>query len=121
MNEEAMEANTLVVPFEAMCRKYPDRTAVVYLGTTFSYSKLEELIERFAAGLSRLGVKEGDKVLMYIPNCPQWLIAYFGIQRLGAVPVPTTPIYTPYELAYIANDAQAQSIVCADTNFGYVR
>lgn len=117
-----MGANSsLVAIFEEMCRRYPDKTAVIYLGTAFSYAKLREWMERFTAGLYGLGVRENDKVLLYIPNSPQWLIAYFGIQQLRAVPVPITPIYTPYELAYIANDAEAKSIICADTNFGYVK
>ncbi len=57
---------------------------------------------------------------MYIPNSIQWVVAWLGIQKLGAVAVPITPIYTPHDLRYIANDSDAQSIICADTNFGYV-
>lgn len=109
----------LVRKFEAIAKDHHDKAAVIYLGTEFSYAKLKELINRFTYGLYRLGVRENHKILMYIPNCPQWLIAYYGIQKLGAVPVPISPIYTPYELEYIANDSGARGIICMDTNFGY--
>jgi long-chain acyl-CoA synthetase len=58
--------------------------------------------------------------MMYIPNSVQWVVSWLGIQKLGAVAVPITPIYTPHDLQYIAHDSDAQSIICADTNFGYV-
>jgi long-chain acyl-CoA synthetase len=58
--------------------------------------------------------------MLYIPNSIQWVVAWLGVQRLGAVAVPITPIYTPHDIIYIANDSGAETIVCADTNFGYV-
>jgi long-chain acyl-CoA synthetase len=60
-------------------------------------------------------------VILYIPNTIQWVVSWLGIQRADAVPVPITPIYTPHDLSYIANDSEAEAIVCADTNFGYVK
>lgn len=99
----------------------PDATAIRYLGERISYRQLARLIDRFAASLARLGVKPGDKAMIYLPNCPQWVISYFGIQRVGAVPVPISPIYTPTEIEYLINDSETETIVCQDTNFGYVR
>jgi long-chain acyl-CoA synthetase len=97
-----------------------EHTAIIYLGNRFSYKRVKDLAERFAASLSEIGVEPGQKVMMYIPNSIQWVISWLGIQKLGAVAVPITPIYTPHDLQYIANDSDAQSIICADTNFGYV-
>jgi len=94
---------------------------IIYLGERFSYAELKELIYRFATALYNLGVKDNDKVMIYIPNCPQWIIGYFGIQKIGAIPVPISPIYTPYEISYLINDSGAETILCQDTNFGYVR
>ncbi len=111
----------LFTPLELMCQKYPDKPAVIYLGTQFSYSKLKELIERFATALYDLGIGGGDRVMIYLPNCPQWFISYFGAQKIGAICVPITPIYVVDDVEYIANDAEAKAIVCADTNFGYVK
>ena len=97
-----------------------EHPAVIYLGNRFSYRRVKDLAERFAAALNELGVAPGQKVMMYIPNSIQWVVSWLGIQKLGAVAVPITPIYTPHDLQYIANDSDAQSIICADTNFGYV-
>jgi len=106
--------------FAEAAERHPDKTAVFYLGTRFSYRKLKNLSERFAAALSDNGVNAGQRVMMYIPNSVQWVVSWLGIQKLGAVAVPITPIYTPHDINYIANDSEAEAIICADTNFGYV-
>ena len=107
--------------FENIVEKYPDNIAIVYLGERFSYKYLKELIDRFATGLSDIGVKKGDKVIIYIGNSPQWIIANFAIQKIGAVVVPVSPIYTSEELKYMVNDAEVNTVICHDTNFGYVK
>jgi len=107
--------------FERMCEKYPDRAAIIYLGERLSYAKLRDLINRFACALNNLGVSKGDRVMIYIANCVQWAIAFFGIQKIGAVAVPVSPIYTSYEIEYMINDSGAETIICQDTNFCYVQ
>jgi len=107
--------------FAETAERRGDHTAVIYLGSRFSYRRLRQLAEAFAAALAGLGVTRGQKVMLYIPNGIQWVVAWLGVQRLGAVVVPITPIYTPHDITYIANDSGAETIVCADTNFGYVR
>lgn len=111
----------VITAFERMCDKYPDKPVIIYLGEKFSYLKMKELIDRFATALHDLGVRDNDKVMIYIPNCPQFLIAYFGAQEIGGIPVPISPIYTPSEITYLINDSGAETIVCQDTNFGYVK
>jgi long-chain acyl-CoA synthetase len=112
---------TILAAFEENCQRRPDRDALIFLGTRFSYRRLRDLICRFAAACHDLGVGPADRALIYLPNSPQWLIAYLGLQKLGAVPVPVSPIYTPYELVYLINHSRSKLVVCADTNFGYVR
>jgi len=107
--------------FEQMCEKYPDRAAIVYLGERFSYAKLRDLTNRFATALNSLDVGKGDRVMIYITNCVQWVIAFLGIQHVGAVAVPVSPIYTSYEIEYMINDSGAETIICQDTNFCYVQ
>ncbi|MCP4693722.1 MAG: long-chain fatty acid--CoA ligase [Desulfobacterales bacterium] len=107
--------------FEAVAERRGENTAVIYLGTRFSYAKLRELTGRFALALREMGVTPGQRVMIYIPNSIQWVVAWLGIQKAGGVCVPLTPIYTPHDLRYIANDSEAEAIVCADANFGYVR
>ncbi len=106
--------------FAETAERRGDHPAVIYLGSRFSYRRVRQLAEAFAAGLAGLGVTAGQKVMLYIPNGIQWVVAWLGVQRLGAVAVPITPIYTPHDIIYIANDSGAETIVCADTNFGYV-
>jgi long-chain acyl-CoA synthetase len=107
--------------FERMCENYPDRSAIIYLGERFSYAKLRDLINRFAGALDNLGVRKGDRVMIYVANCVQWVIAFFGIQKVGAVAVPVSPIYTSHEIEYMINDSGTETIICQDTNFCYVQ
>lgn len=107
--------------FERVAKNIPDSPALYYLGEKITYKELQDYIYKFATALHDLGVRKNDKVMIYIPNCPQWIISYFAIQKIGAVPVPTSPIYTPFEIAYQLNDADAETIICQDTNYGYVK
>lgn len=107
--------------FYESCDRYPDRAALVYLGTRYTYRQLRDAVERFAAALAGLGVGHGDRVMLYLGNCPQWVIANFAINRIGAVVVPVSPIYTAHELEYLVEDAGVETVICQDTNFGYVR
>ena len=106
--------------FEEICKRYPDNVALVFLGKKFTYFQLKGLIDRFATALWELGVGYQDKVMLYISNSPQWVIANFAIQKIGAVVVPVSPIYTSTELRYMVEDAGVKTIICHDTNFGYV-
>jgi len=116
-----MESEFTFTRFDQMCEKYPDRPAIVYLGEQFSYARLRDLINRFATALNRLGVAKGDKVMLYISNSVQWVIVFFGIQKIGAITVPVPPIYTSFEIEYMINDSGTETIVCLDTNFCYVK
>ena len=107
--------------FEAVADRRGNHAAVIYLGTRYTYQKLKALAESFAASLLDNGLQSGQRVVIYVPNSIQWVVAWLGIQRAGGVCVPITPIYTPQDLEYIANDSGAEAIVCADTNFGYVK
>jgi len=107
--------------FAAAAEKHGSKTAIIYLGTRFSYNRVVNLAERFAFSLRAQGIEENDRIVMYVPNCVQWVIAWLGIQRAGAVAIPITPIYTAHDLKYIANDSGAKYIVCSDTNYGYVK
>ncbi len=107
--------------FDRMSVEYPERPAVVYLGESFSFRRLRELSERFAGALADMGVGKGDRVMVYIANSIQWVIAFLGIQKIGAVVVPVSPIYTSHEITYMIRDGGVQAVLCMDTNFGYVR
>ena len=107
--------------FERTVEQFPDKPAIIYLGEKFSFEKMKELIDRLATALHNLGVIVNDRVMIYVPNCPQWLIAYLAVQKIGAVPVPIAPIYSSSEIRRLINDSGAETIICQDTNFGYVK
>jgi long-chain acyl-CoA synthetase len=119
MNQNLTERNIFDY-FSETADKYASKTAIIYLGEEYTYKELRESSMKFAYSLHSLGVKKGDRVLLYAPNCVQWVIAWLGVQKLGAVTVPITPIYTPHDIEYIANDSGAETIVCTHRNFGYV-
>jgi long-chain acyl-CoA synthetase len=116
-----MEPELVFTQFERMSEKYPDRPAIIYLGEKFTFTRLRNLIDRFGTALRHLGVRKGDKVVLYIANSAQWVISFFAIQKIGAVVVPVAPIYTSFEIEYMINDSGAETIICLDTNFGYVQ
>lgn len=107
--------------FDRMSEQFPNRPAVIFLGERFSYRRLRMLSERFAGALDALGIGKGDRVMIYINNSIQWVIAFLGIQKLGAVAVPVSPIYTSHEIGYMIQDAGVETVICMDTNFGYVK
>ena len=121
MQNESLENELTFSRFDRMSELYPDRTAILYLGEHFTYRRLRELSERMAGALRSLGVRKGDRVMLYIPNCIQWVIAFLAIQKSGAVLVPIAPIYTSFEIEYMLKDSGAETVICQDTNFCYVK
>ena len=120
-DERTLEEELTFTRFDTMCKRYPDKPAVIYLGQRFSYAHLKDLSERFAGSLVDMGVRKGDRVMIYTANCVQWFIAFLAVQKAGAVIVPVSPIYTSFEIEYMINDSGAQTIICQDTNFCYVK
>jgi long-chain acyl-CoA synthetase len=119
-NDQALKETTFS-RFDRMSERYPEKTALIYLGERFSYARLRDLSERFAGALADMGVGKGDRVIIYISNCVQWVVAFLGIQKIGAVIVPVSPIYTSHELEYMVKDSGAETLICLDTNFCYVQ
>jgi long-chain acyl-CoA synthetase len=113
-------APSIYEQFEKVCRDYAEKPALIYLGKKYNFSQLRETTGNLAASLHRMGVSKGDKAVLYLPNCPQWVITWLSLQRIGAIAIPISPIYTPTDLRYMANDSGAETIFCLDTNFGYV-
>ena len=105
--------------------KYPERTALVMAmaaaGRLFTYSvsyrRLEREVDRFAASLQDLGVQAGDRVALYLPNCPQFVIAYLAAIRAGAIVVPFNPLYSAREAQYQLKDCGATVAVVLDRFF----
>ena len=113
-------AASIYEQFEKVSRDFAEKPALIYLGMRYTFSQLREVTESLAAYLHKMGVSRGDKAVLYLPNSPQWVVAWLALQRIGAVAVPISPIYTPADLEYMANDSGSETIFCLDTNFGYV-
>ncbi|MDR1355418.1 MAG: AMP-binding protein [Propionibacteriaceae bacterium] len=88
--------------------------ATDFFGNTLSYRKLGERIARAAQGLHQLGVRRGDRVAIVLPNCPQHIVAYYAVLRLGAVVVEHNPLYTSRELRHMFEDHSARVAICWD-------
>ena len=100
---------------ETSARRYPDKAALAFFGTLLTYKELLQKAERLAACLRGLGVKKGDRVLLCMQNCPQWIIAHFAILRANAVVVPVNPMNRSEELKHYITDPQAKvAITTAD-------
>ena len=91
-------SGSLIDIVEASARDYPDAPALEFFGRETSYAQLQSAIERAAAGLYAQGVRAGDPVAIVLPNCPQHIVAFYAVLRLGAVVVEHNPLYTPREL-----------------------
>ena len=99
----------------------PNRAAILYHGTRIPYRRLDALADRFGGALQDLGVKKGDRVAIYLPNIPQFVIAYYAALRAGAVVVAVSPLYKERELAQILIDSGAEVLVAWDRLYSYVQ
>jgi long-chain acyl-CoA synthetase len=92
----------------------PDKPVIIFYGKELTFKQLDNLSDRFAAFLSGKGYKKGDRVAVYLPSCPQFLIAFYGIIKLGCVHVPVNPMFMKQELLYELNDSGSKVIVALD-------
>jgi long-chain acyl-CoA synthetase len=100
--------------FDAAVRSGPQSTALIFFSRRFSYAELDDMVTRFAAALAHLGVKNGDRVAIILPNLPQYPVAHYAIMKLGAIAVPTNPLYVERELEYQLNNSGAEVAIALD-------
>ena len=103
--------------FDEATDKWKDRTAVVFYGRKISYRELRDHVDRFAAAMQDLGVKKGDRVALLLLNSPQFIIAYFGALKAGAVLTAISPVYVSPEIKHQIEDSGARIIICQDILF----
>ena len=101
---------------EQSAKQYPDKPCTIFKGASITYKEMNEITDRIAAALADMGVKKGDRVGIFMPNTPQFVMAYFGILKAGGVVVATNPLYTPAEIEYQASDAGIE-VMFVMTNF----
>ena len=101
---------------EESARKYPERACTIFKGAVITYKEMNDLTDRVAAALLDMGVKRGDRVGIFMPNTPQFVMAYYGILKAGGAVVATNPLYTPPEIEHQASDAGIE-VMFVMTNF----
>ncbi|AWB83275.1 long-chain-fatty-acid--CoA ligase [Corynebacterium liangguodongii] len=106
--------DTVVDIYERNLARYADRTATWFFGNTMTYAELDENVVRAAAGLQELGVSQGDRVALIMPNCPQHVIAFVAVMRIGATVVEHNPLYTAAELTPQFQDHGAEVAIVWD-------
>jgi fatty-acyl-CoA synthase len=94
--------------------RYPDREAVRFQGRGETYSELQQKVNKFAKGLIRLGIQQGDKVAIWMPNYPEWIYANLAIAKLGAVTVPINIRFKTTEVAYVLRNSNVTTLIMAD-------
>jgi len=100
---------------------YPDKAALNFYGTEITFWELRSLCIQFANALGALGIKKGERVGIHLPNCPQYLIAYYAVLSLGAIVVNLNPMYTAEELKLMANVTGMTTLITFDTVLPAIR
>lgn len=112
---------TLHANLEISARKYPNKPALIYYGYELSYQQLLNEVEKMAAYLQQeCGIKKGDRVLLYLQNSPQFVIAFYAILRADAVVVPINPMNKSEELAHYIEDTGATTIFVAQDLYSHL-
>ena len=112
MRTLATPATNLFYNAEVSARRYPDKPFLVFYDTVVTFAQLKDEADLVAGFLERqCGVRKGDRVLLFMQNSPQFVIAYYGILRANAVVVPLNPMNLTQEVLRYAEDAQASTII----------
>jgi long-chain acyl-CoA synthetase len=93
---------------------FRDKPATGFLGAFLTFGEVKSQVDRLATSLSKLGIVKGDRVGIMLPNCPQYLISFFAIVRLGAIVTNINPIYTPREVEMVAKDSGVKAVIVLD-------
>lgn len=109
--------------------RHPDHTAAIFgavvgsrvLDAKITYRELDDLVNRFAAGLQKMGVKKGDRVGIMLPNCPQFIVAAYATWRIGAVVVTCSPLYVAREVEHLVNDSGSDTFIVLSSLYERVK
>jgi len=119
--EIELPTESLVALYERSVAEAPDAVATEFFGRETTYAELGDQIARAAEGLRRLGVRAGDRVALILPNCPQHVVAFYAVLRLGAIVVEHNPLYTARELRHLFEDHAARVVISWDAAVARLR
>ncbi len=106
---------------EEAAKKYPDSPCTIFKGAKITYREMNEFTDRLAAGLASLGIKKGDRVGIFMPNTPQFVMAYFAVLKVGGVVVATNPLYSAREIEHQVNDAGVEVMLVMSNFYNLVK
>jgi 2-aminobenzoate-CoA ligase len=112
--------NSTEVLLDRTAEKYGDKVAVFFDDQRITYKQLQASVNRVANGLKKLGVEEGDRVMMRMPNIPPVIVCNFAAIKIGAVSLPTSVLFARTEIAHVANLAEAKVLIVAAAMLGEV-
>ena len=99
--------------------KYPENPAFDFLGKRYKWGEIHDLARKMAKGLQSHGVGKGDKIGLFLPNCPYYVVAYFAILMTGATVVNLNPLYAEGELSHLIEDSETDMVVTLDLKMLY--
>jgi len=106
-----------VVDFlDASAKRFPERPAIIFMDRAMTFRELCDQSRRLASALTHMGVQKGDRVALFMPNCPQFAVAYYGVLRLGAIVTMCSPLNSEAELRHQLNDAGAETLITLKLN-----
>jgi len=111
------EQKTFAEKFQETVDKFPDKTAIIYVGKEFTYRELDELSNQLAAYLIKSGLKPDDVVGLHMPNIPANYISIIAVQKAGCISTGLSPLLTPPEMEHQINDSKAKAIISVDILF----
>ncbi|MBB6450156.1 long-chain acyl-CoA synthetase [Geomicrobium halophilum] len=113
--------HTLNEMLEQSVETYPKNDAISFYGAKITYQELLARVNRFASSLQSSGVKKGDRVAIMLPNCPHYVIAYYGILKAGAIVTQINPMSVEGEMKYFLNNSGAETIITLDRFYEHVK
>jgi long-chain acyl-CoA synthetase len=105
---------------EKTAKENPEKAAIVYFKRAITYGEFDSLSSKFAGALAALGVKKGDRVAIFLPNIPQFVIVYYGVLKAGAVLTAISPLHKEREVEHQLSDSEAETIVALDSLYPIV-
>lgn len=119
--QETFHGRPLHQLIEEAAKRWPENTALDFMGKHYSYAKLLDMVNRIATGFQNLGVKKGTRIGLFMPNCPQYVMCYYGALKAGATVVNFNPLYSAHEIEHQLNDAQVEIMVTVNLRLTYTK
>lgn len=116
-----MVINTIDKTFRIRAEQFPRKLALIYKEAEIDFSELNRLVDKLAGSLYSEGVGKQDKVIIYLPHMPEWIIGWLALQRIGAVPIPVSHFYDHDFLHYLAKDCRVETVFCTTANLEQVK